>query len=279
MFPRLKPVYELAPEPLPEPDGKLKPGIYRLLGHDFQIGDWWSDEEKNRANRNRSYPEHKGKPETVATYFKDENVYLTKEWQWFHFRQMIYACFGHFDERLLSSDELQAMKRAWASTMAGNRVITNHKGPDNGYADWIQGINLGAQGIGYMGLGMGGNVIELVDETVYRLNLIGNCHKFKTLDGSKPPPDPREVNFLTHPQFFSRATICRYWETTPLPPELKNPWQHVIPFDQFDKWNAHTILLNISKRGENYVPVQRCIPWDSDEIPSPYWPNLKRRTE
>lgn len=277
MFPKIRPIYDLMPEP-PEPTGKLKPGIYRMLGHDFQIGDWWSDDEKNRTGRNRSYPQQVGKPETVATYFKEDRVELTPEWQWFHFRQMIFACFGHFDEKLLTKEERKAMNAAWASTMAGNRVITNNKGPDNGYQDVIQGINLGAEGIGYMSLGMGGNVIELVDENIYRKGVMGDCLRFKTLDGSKPPPDPEEVNFLTYPQYFSRATICRYYEHSPLLDGLENPYQHVIMFDQFDTWNAHTILLNISKYGENYVPVQRCLPWNSDEIPNPYNPNLEKRT-
>jgi len=265
----------------------LSDGNYRLLGHDYQIGNWWTNKNKNGYNydgKNRFAKTQGGNPETVATYYKEDRVAMTVPWQWFAFRQMIFSAYGHFDEAKLTSEEYNLMVKAWASTMHGGRVITNNKGWNDGRRDDIQGINLDANWVMYMCLGMGGNVVKLLDDTIYEKGRdYAQCYKFETLDGSKPPPNPEDVNFLTHPHLFSRATVCRYvtddkeWETLKI--QLGNRYQHVIQFPQFEFVMAHTILMNISNQGYNFVPVQRCLPYDASQgIPNPYNPPKQFRT-
>lgn len=244
--------------------------------HDYQLADMvgssvWTD-DINRDGKNRWYPRQIGNPETVATPIKEERTVMTEAWQWYHFNNMLLAACGHYDFKRLSAADQEATKQAWGSAMAGNRVITNNTGPDHNnkddtifFRDYVRNLYTDQSPFRYMSLLMGGNIYNWTGNTK-TFAKFGECYEVESLNGSQPPPDIEKVNIFTAPQYFSYATICRYNAT------LANPWSHVIPFPQFEPWNAHTILLNVSPYGVNWLPKNRAVPWD-DPAPNPYNPS------
>jgi hypothetical protein len=221
-----------------------------FLRHDFQLGNYWGTE---KAGRTRWYPQKHGDPETVLTFRKEQRVSLSPAWQDFHKLLFTLAAFG---EAKLSLFPL--LRQAFESTMAPNRVITNKTGFPNGY----------------MPLLMAGNIARRLDERIYRPNAkFGESYKIETLNADKAPPDVEEV-FWKKPWLWSKATIARYALPQDRIVGLGSPWQHVIPFGQLDRWNAHVPLLNISYGGWNYVQTVRCALWERTELPNPYNPAL-----
>lgn len=257
--------------------------LWCYFPHDFELKKLigysiWTDNDKNRDNRTRWYPKPIGNPETVATFYKDDKTTMTPAWQWFAFRQFVFACFGHFDETKLDDAELDALKKAWASAMMGKRVITNFTGWDNGYQDVILGVNSDAPYFKYMGLCMGGNLGSVRMDSagnpgIYHPNAaFGSSYKVESLNGLHEPPDPRDVNFVTAPHLVQIATIARYdAEGTS---GLSNPWSQVIPFPQLHAWNAHLPLLNITNGDYNLVSISRAYipPVKITSRPNPYNP-------
>jgi hypothetical protein len=68
----------------------------------------------------------------------------------------------------------------------------------------------------------------------------------------------------TRPDLLHRATIAHF-------EELDDGTFRVDPFPQLEKYNAHTVILNISTK-QNYVPADRLMFLDRYETPNPYNP-------
>jgi len=228
--------------------------IYGYLLHDYQVGSWWG---VDKINKTRWYPKTYGNPETVATFLKEDRVSLSPAWQDFHKLMFTLAAFGEAKLSLFSE-----ISQAFDSVMSPTRVITNDKGfPE-----------------GYMPLCMGGNIVEIYGLNIERPNAkFGLSYKIKCLDGSKSPPDVEDI-FWNHPELWSKATVARYaYSNDDIP--LSNPWSHVIPFPQLDKYNAHVPLLNISNTGYNWIPIQRMGLWENNFAPNPYNPKQSKAFE
>ena len=217
-------------------------GRWGLLLHDFQLtGDYWGE---NTTGKNRCFPhKNQGKPETVRTYEKDATTVLSPAWQEFYKTLFCLAAFG-----VSTLDYFLMLRNAFNSTMAYNRVITNH-------SDWIQG---------YMTLGMGGNLVKIIGEGRPDAKF-GDSYIVETLAASSPPPMAEDV-FFNMPWLWHKATICRYNA------ELDNPWSHVIKFPQLEPWNADTPLMLISRHGKANIQKTRVQEIDHFTIPHPYHP-------
>lgn len=242
---------------LPTPVVELDPNmLWGRLKHDFELGDYWSDDEKRRKGRTRWYPKKHGDPETVVTYYKEARVSLSPAWQEFHKLMFVLAAFGVAD-----MDRFELVESAFNRTMSPTVVITNKRGfPD-----------------GYMPLCMGGNIVRLLSNRIYRPDSkFGHSYQIETLDASKPPPDVEEV-FFNKPWLWSKATVARYAFPEDNIIGLDSLWHHVIPFPKMDMWNAHVPLLNISNHGWNYVQTARIELWDKGYVPNPYNPPLEKR--
>jgi hypothetical protein len=72
------------------------------------------------------------------------------------------------------------------------------------------------------------------------------------------------VNVETRPDLLQRATIAHF-------EEFEDGTFRVDPFPQLEKYNAHTVILNISRK-QNHVPANRIRLLDRYETPNPYNP-------
>jgi len=248
---------QIQPESQVETDTPAE-GQWAFCLHDYQLEGVWKHDYKYR-----NYPKKRAVPETVTTLEKDSFVPLTPEWQWFWYRNLIYCAFGHFDETLLNEEQTQDMHKAWLWLTKGTEMVTNRHGPETHW-EIITGKteNKGEKYIAHDGLLAGGNIIRITGEKTRKGGQI--LYPFESLDGSKPPPDINKVNAETRPDLLHRATISHYVE-------LEDGTYKVNPFPQLSKYNAHTVILNISKR-QNYVPANRIAFLDGYEKPNPYNP-------
>lgn len=236
----------------------LPEGQWAFCLHDYQLEGVWDHDQ-----RHRTFPRKKARPETVTTYRKDKFVPLTPEWQWFWYRNLIYCAFGHFDETKLSKEQTEDMHQAWLWLTKGTEMVTNRHGPETHW-EVITGKskNKGQDYIAHDGLLAGGNIIRITGDQIRKGGQ--TLYPFESLDGSKPPPDINEVNVETRPDLLHRATISHF-------EELDDGTYRVDPFPHLAKYNAHTVILNISI-GQNYVPVNRVKLLDRYETPNPYNP-------
>ena len=236
----------------------LPTGQWAFCLHDYQLEEVWDHDYKHR-----SYPKKKAAPETVTTYRKDKSVPLTPEWQWYWYRNLIYCAFGHFDETKLNEEQTNDMHKAWLWLIKGTEMVTNRCGPETHW-EVITGKskNEGQDYICHDGLLAGGNIIKITGEITRKGGQI--LYPFESLDGSKPPPDINEVNVETRPDLLQRATISHY-------EQFNDGTFRVDPFPHLEKYNAHTVILNIST-GQNYVPANRIMFLDRYETPNPYNP-------
>ena len=233
-------------------------GQWAICLHDYQLRGIWEHDYKYR-----NYPEKIAVPETVPTLSKDSFVPLTPEWQWFWYRNLIYCAFGHFDETALTEEQTQDMHKAWLWLTKGTEMVTNRHGPETHW-EIITGKsrNKDKKYIAHDGLLAGGNIIRITGEKTRKGGQI--LYPFESLDGSKPPPDINKVNAETRPDLLHRATISHF-------EEMDDGTYKVNPFPQLSKYNAHTVIMNISKR-QNYVPVNRVLLLERYERPNTYNP-------
>ena len=156
------------------------------------------------------------------------------------------------------------MHKAWLWLTKGTEMVTNRHGPDTHW-EVITGKskNKGKAYIAHDGLLSGGNIIRITGPMT---RLAGqDVYPFESLDGSKTPPNIDEVNVTTRPDLFHRATISHF-------ERLNDGTYRVDPFPQLSKYNAHTVILNISI-GQNYMPAKRIMFLNDDERPNPYNPS------
>lgn len=238
--------------------GTFSAGRWAFCLHDYQLEGVWDHDYKYR-----SYPKKKAAPETVTTYLKDKFVALPPEWQWFWYRNLVYCAFGHFDETRLNREQTQDMHKAWLWLVKGTEMVTNRHGPETHW-EVITGEseNVGGEYIAHDGLLAGGNIIRITGEKIRKGGQ--DLYPFESMDGSKLPPDINEVNVDTRPDLLQRATISHF-------EQFADGTYRVDPFPHLDKYNAHTVILNVSI-GQNYVPANRIRFLNGYERPNPYNP-------
>lgn len=270
-------------EPQPAPNALDPSKLWGYLPHDFELADllgrpsYWTlkSGSVNHDDRNRQYPgTNQGAPETVVTYKKGSFVTMTPAWQSFLYSQMTYACFGFFERERIPAADRKVHENAWGSAIQGNRVMTNKFGPDHNnkdntifYRDTIRNLYAGNGYWKHDCLLFGGGIVRILDARPVNKGTLGACYAIETLDWSAGPPDPQDVNFMTRPDLVTIATNIA-------PYAAHNTWQRVDPFPQFLNWNAHTVFLNISDTGVNWVPTSRCYMsiFPMSVRPNPYSP-------
>jgi len=236
----------------------LPKGQWAFCLHDYQLEGVWDHDRKYRT-----YPKKIARPETVTTFLKNKFVALSPEWQWFWYRNLIYCAFGHFNESKLNKEQKRDMHKAWLWLIKGSEMVTNRHGPETHW-EVITGEhkNRGQDYISHDGLLAGGNIIRVTGEKIRKGGQ--DLYPFESMDGSKPPPDINEVNVETRPDLLHRATISHF-------EQLDDGTFKVDPFPHLEKYNAHTVILNISI-DQNYVPANRIMFLNGYATLNPYNP-------
>jgi hypothetical protein len=218
----------------------------------------------SRPTYNNASKSTLGLPETykvVFPLFMD----MTEDWQWYWVDVFSLSKYGMLYKNL-SATRQEYIRTAFKSCTAGFRAFTNGTGWNNGYANYVNGINLDADPMKQETINTGGNVVELLSEIIR----IGgkNVYKIRALDGTLPPPNPILVNSTTTPWLVFKATISKrhsYNADT-------DTWARediVIPFGQMD--GADVPIPFMADKSENYIEAKviEVLP-DNAVVPTPY---------
>ena len=224
--------------PAPAPDYSM----YRQVKHDFEVAGIEGEKQRIRL------------PETVKT-LDDHFVSLNENWQWYWFRLLIHSYTGyrHWDEKRLTSGELDYVKRAWRSLMDIERALTNGHGAGKN-ADYINRENLDQPDMAYETLTMGGNVIHVLNDPVNKNGVL--YYPIETINGLISPPDIAVVNRITRPDLIH---VCTNVSADPM---------RVNPFPQLGGKDVPFPFL--SKRS-NFIRAVRLKTIESYP-PRPYYP-------
>ena len=243
----------------PAPEEHLPPGRkFGYLLHDYDLYGI------SRPTRNKVVRSAQGLPETIKA-LQPVFMPLTEAWQ--RYWADLFSL-SRFDKLYgeLSTSEKGIINTAFKSVTKGNRAFTNRRGWDDGYADYINGVNLGADPMEQETINCGGNVVELLSDIVH---LGGkDVYQVGTLDGNQPPPDPLVINHKTAPWLVFKATISRREGFDP----RTGKWARediVIPFDQLQ---GHDVPIPFMGQGSsNYIEAERIrvLP-EAAPVPDPY---------
>lgn len=230
---------------------------FARLKHDFELLG------VSRPTRNGSANHVLGLPETIKALYP-VSVPLREEWQYYAADLLSLSRFKKLYKEL-SKDQKEVIKVAFSSTYRGFRAFTNRFGPNNGYADYINGTNTGSEPIKQETINTGGNVVELLGE---RIKLAGiYVYKVRILNIANKPPDPRTVE----PWLTVKATNSQREKILNGKGDWTGKWIEdvVHPFPQLQGWDVPVAW--VGKGDFNYIAADRIdILPDASFVPSPY---------
>lgn len=179
-------------------------GDFYRVRHDFERIDL------NYTPRSITRKTRMALPETVPMWnHKEEFFPFNLSWQKFWFSLMSKATGNSFSE--------DNLKKAWKSMIEDLRYNTDNHAPENGYADYITGRNIGAKPFEVKSLITGGNIVKV-------LAINGRDYKIETLDFSKTPPN---VNDIWDSKFW-----LYHWATSETVELISKGKWWVVPFPQ-----------------------------------------------
>lgn len=154
------------------------------------------------------------------------------------------------------------VKAAWKSLTHGGRAFTNKHGWNNGYADYVNGVNLGSLPMSYEPIVTGGNVVAL--SSLDKVTIAGTvCYQVLVLDSETSP-----VAYSDKRWFVQWATISRREGYN----ILTGKWAREDREIQFPQLGGRSVPVPLlTKGGMNFIPVHRVSLLNSDDpIPYPY---------
>jgi hypothetical protein len=151
---------------------------------------------------------YKGAPEMQRAY-SGERCQMGEKWQWYCFRLLVLAKYGHYDETRLSAAQMDGMKDDFDYLYGGGLAWANGAGSRTN-ANYIRETNLDADPIKVMAGTCGGHLVKVVGRSVHATAPHIRC---EALDSLENPPDIHLVNPQTKPWLFTVSVVSRYDRT------------------------------------------------------------------
>jgi len=196
-----------------------------------------------------------GLPDTNKQLF-DAWFPLTRLMQKFWFELNVWSQY-RTPSKLLQPALLKAAKQSWKSLTDEDRVLTNGRGIESGYEDFVLGINPSSRKgpIQQENLGLGGNIVHVIGSTI---QAGGKPYlPIQTIDLNKPLPTPEYL--------FSQKYLC-HWCTISTP-FLAARGYRIDPFPQFGE---RSVYMLIAKNGIGYMEERLLEDVHDDVLPSPF---------
>ena len=201
-------------------------GTFVQTLHDYEAQYW------NFLPRSKGLGTGQTLPETVILDNPNGGFHkLSQEWQLWWFELMHLACDHSFDEHIMLSK--------WASLTADARAFTDNNAVQNGYADYVQGINLNAKRpIALKSLSTGGNLCKVLVANGQKLTI-------ECLDVSKSPPPILDV-WLVKPWLYQ-------WASQESPAKLANGTYRVSAFPQLSPYGSPVPVVSSDGSGTQTI--------------------------
>lgn len=165
------------------------PGIFAFVLHDWQLAQY-NYKPRSLFSSTDGLRDNIGYPE-MCPLDPRIGVKLTERLQLFWFKQLQLSA---------PSMTTAELKNAWRGLTKGHTAFMNNKGTDDGYADYINRTNEGAEPPQLFENTCGGTTVELFNRVEY-----ARGYRVKTLKTSDYAIW-KNWNFRTHPQYFTKAT-------------------------------------------------------------------------
>jgi hypothetical protein len=242
------------------------PGVFAYVLHDYETEeffrkDWGYPVPRGLLKDNDKLKNDNGWPEMVP-FEPRVGVKLTRDLQWFWFRQLVLSYFGHTDMGSLRPDQMDFMLNAWRGITKGHTAFMNHKGTDTCW-DYIRNVNRDEELPMLFENTCGGTTIELTSDKPH-----AKGYKVRTLRTSDYETW-KDWTFLDHPQFFTFGTNATpYRSGTKDRFSTTGPWK-VDPMHYLE--GRHVPVPIISEKGHVFVEPNRVrILRRNEATPSPY---------
>lgn len=171
------------------------------------------------------YKMRNGLPETYPLFYSLW-ISLNRQWQDFWFEQM----------RIIQPGwTLAQLKKAYGGLVKDKVCFTDLHAPQNGYADYINGVNVNAGGLGHRTITTGGNLQHILGGPYSKGGI--RHWQVECMDTTKPPPDPQKVNRFTRPDLIQAAT-------TRTKITLPNGLRKVDPFPQLGGLDVPSLMIS-----------------------------------
>lgn len=197
----------------------------------------------------------KGLPDTCPL-MNGDLVPLTEEKQEFMFAILRQSA---------PSMSLADLKTAWASLTTSSRAFTNKHGWDAGYADYINGVNVGGPPMLWQPLVNFALLAVIGDPLVVRGV---QCWQFHAFDADAPLPLPEVCNPDTDPHLFTLAcsSVRAGFDSR------TGKWAREDIEEPFWQLDGADVPFPIWTHGPiNYIPCNRTVILEPGEpLPSPY---------
>lgn len=188
------------------------PHVWRSL----YSNEWTSDHKARQGSIDfigmKDYGSSIGLPDQMQI-LPNEWIPLTRVRQLWLFDVLCLAGYNKLPVDMTKAEKTVAIGD-WAKLMKGGVCFNNGAGWGDGYADFIQGLNISALPMEWEPLLCAGNVVDVTGEPVnisngyLKLGVKSLPHyPIRTLDATKPLPDPR--SFLQDPAICHRATTIK----------------------------------------------------------------------
>lgn len=170
-----------------------------------------------------------GLPETVkCSDFKK----VERAWQEYWYAVMV--------RRMPTSWTEEQRIKLFGTVTRRNAFKTNQHACENGFANYITGCNTGAKPLMTEVIVTGGACVEILDGGAIQTHVGEPCYRFRTLDATKPPPNPADWDGVHQTWFL-------YFATTSLRGGTAYPLLG----------GCDIVIPNLSDREYEYVPAVR----------------------
>ena len=172
--------------------------------HDYQCDKWGYEPRQPKGYRG-------GLPETIPAAKNQNGAFypLSREWQTWWFELLRRANYGMYTDSQL--------KTRWTALTKNGVAWTDDHAWDNGFCDYIQGVNIGANPMALKALWNGGNVGKVLNER-------GRLLTLECLNFSKSPPPIADV--------WEKRPWLYFWASSATWIKLQNKTYIVTPFPQ-----------------------------------------------
>lgn len=198
-----------------------------------------------------------GLPETYP-FFLSVFIPLNKAWQFFWFEQFKICSPQRAGEN--TNQWIARLKKSYANTIKNGVCFTDYHAVQQGYADYINGVNPDAGGICHKTIWTGGNIMSVTGGITSKG---GESHyPIAYLNARNFPPDPAKVNMFTRPDLIHKATV----RTKIVLPDGRH---RVDPFPQN---GGDPVPYMVISKDPQFVNAKFVRFVGKDEVTSPYVP-------
>jgi hypothetical protein len=174
-------------------------GEFVQVLHDFQTAHWEYKPRAETIGYKPSINPDGAFPDTFRisslTAGDDITIPLNRDWQMYWYSLLNKATYNQIPDAKL--------KERWAEITEHGRALTDNTAVQQGYADYILGLNVGAKPIRQKMLTMGGNILRVLAVT-------STHYEIETLDLRQPVTDVWGkwwlINWGTQTNIYSKVT-------------------------------------------------------------------------